>query len=95
MQQSMWDWQTDTGCGCALQVQGLMEIFDRDWCNIYSYTVNASSLQHIKRDRDYWHKVYTVLAEFWWGHLIPAKHALAAGDMEAALSYRCGIHAHE
>ncbi len=30
-----------------LQVQGLMEIFQREWCNIYLWTVNGSAMFHI------------------------------------------------
>ena len=68
----------------TLQVQGLMEIFDREWCNAFSYTVNGAAVYHIKRDRRYWADVFEVLADFWWAHLIPAKHALAAGLPEDA-----------
>lgn len=57
-----------------------MEIFDRDWCNVFSYTVNSAALYHIKRDRAYWKDVYTVLAEFWWESVVPAKHLLQDGD---------------
>ena len=34
-----------------MQVQGLMEIFQREWCNIYLWTVNGSAMFHIPRDR--------------------------------------------
>jgi len=29
-----------------------------------------------------------VLADFWWAHLVPAKHALAAGDWELVDTFR-------
>lgn len=70
------------------QVQGLMEIFDREWCNLFSYTVNSAALFHIKRDRGYWRRAYHVLSEFWWCHLVPAKHLIAQGEHEAALEFR-------
>ena len=78
------------GCPAAAQVQGLMEVFDREWCNMYIWTQNGSGLFHIKRDRSYWDACFDVLAQFWWQHVVPAKHALQAGDMESALSYRWG-----
>ena len=65
-----------------------MEVFNRDWCNVFSYTVNGSAMYHIKRDRRYWRDVYLVLADFWWGSVVPAKHALSSGDKEQALLYR-------
>lgn len=56
-----------------------MEIFDMEWANLYSWTINGgSALFHIKRDRKYWAECYLVLSEFWYGHVIPAKHAQAA-----------------
>ncbi|CAL8467373.1 g6910 [Coccomyxa elongata] len=70
------------------QVQGLMEIFDREWCNIYMWTVNGSALFYIPRDRAYWAACFEVLSEYWWAHLVPAKHALAAGKRELAETYR-------
>ncbi|BDA42985.1 hypothetical protein COCOBI_03-8780 [Coccomyxa sp. Obi] len=70
------------------QVQGLMEIFDREWCNIYMWTVNGSALFYIPRDRAYWAACFEVLSEFWWAHLVPAKHALAANKRELAETYR-------
>ncbi len=65
-------------CGC-LQVQGLMDMFDREWCHLYCWTPNGSTIFHIPRDRQYWLHCFEVLADFWWGHVIPAKHALALG----------------
>lgn len=34
---------------CLLQVQGLMEVFDRSWCNLYVWTpAGGSGLYHIQ-----------------------------------------------
>ena len=71
-----------------MQVQGLMEIFGREWCNIFLWTVNGSALFHVKRDRAYWAACFDVLSEFWWAHLVPAKHALASGNRALAEQYR-------
>lgn len=65
-----------------------MQIFDREWCNLFSYTVNGSALYHVKRDRNYWNDCYIVLADFWWESLIPAKHTIKKGDREIAEAYR-------
>jgi uracil-DNA glycosylase len=67
------------------QVQGLMEIFDREWCNLYVWTpAGGSAAFHIPRDRQYWAACFDVLAEFWWAHVVPARqaHERGAGDAE-------------
>jgi hypothetical protein len=65
-----------------------MEVFDRQWCNLYIWTVNGSALFHVPRDRAFWSLCFEVLSEFWWGHLVPAKHAIASGRMDLAETYR-------
>ena len=71
-----------------------MEIFDREWCNIYLWTVNGSALFYVERDRTYWATCFEVLSEFWWAHLVPAKHALAGNKRELAETYRCTSFSH-
>ena len=62
------------------QVQGLMAIFNRPWCDLVSYTVNGGvAIYRIERDHEYWSIMYSCLSDFWWQSLVPAKHALAAG----------------
>ena len=73
-----------TWCPCWAQVQGLMDIFDRDWCNVFVWTHNGAALYHVARDTAYWRACFDVLAEFWWAHVVPARHALAAGKLDAA-----------
>lgn len=53
-----------------------MEIFDREWLNLYAYTDKASAVYHIPRDRAYWKDAYAVLSDFWWTNVIPAKEQL-------------------
>ena len=65
-----------------------MDVFDRDWCNLFVWTVNGSMLFHIKRDPDYWRLCFQGLAEFWWSHVIPAKHQLAANSTGPVDHYR-------
>ena len=43
------------------QMQGLMEIFDREFCNAWIWTPNGAALFRIERDRTYWRKCYQVL----------------------------------
>lgn len=59
------------------QVQGLMEILDRDWLDLFVWTMNGSVLFRIERDPDYWELIFDVLNDFWWGSVVPAKKALA------------------
>jgi len=72
-----------------VQVQGLMEIFQREWCNIYLWTVNGSAMFHIPRDRPYWNACFEVLSEYWWAHLVPAKHAIANSGRDEAYKFMC------
>lgn len=72
------------------QLQGLMDIFDREWCNLYVWTQNnGSSAFYIPRDREYWGAAFDVLAEFWWVHVVPARQAYDSGaSLEEVMSYR-------
>ena len=66
-----------------------MEIFQREWCNIYLWTINGSAIFHIPRDRQYWTACFEVLSEYWWAHLVPAKHAIANNRRADAYNYMC------
>eukprot|EP00890_Picochlorum_soloecismus_P000922 jgi/Picsp_1/1830/NSC_05297-R1_protein len=56
------------------QIQGLMDVFDRDWCNLYIWTPNRGSASFlVARDREYWSACFDILAEFWWAHTVPAR----------------------
>ncbi|GFP80733.1 hypothetical protein PHJA_000216600, partial [Phtheirospermum japonicum] len=55
------------------QAQGLMEILDRDWMDMYVWTVNGSSLFRIYRDKEYWDLLKVALSDFWLNHVEPAK----------------------
>ena len=68
-----------------------MDIFDREWCNLFVWTVNGSSVFHIKRDQEYWCVCFQALAEFWWSHVVPAKHALAGSETDLAAIFRYGL----
>ncbi|KAL5724563.1 hypothetical protein ACHQM5_007806 [Ranunculus cassubicifolius] len=58
---------------CIPQAQGLMEILDRDWMDLYCWTINGSSLFRIYRDPEYWELMRIALSEFWWQNVIPAR----------------------
>ncbi len=63
------------------QIQGLMDVFDREWCALYVWTpAHGSSSFLIPRDRAYWSACFDVLAEFWWSHTVPARQLRGAGD---------------
>jgi len=68
-----------------------MDIFDREWCNLFVWTVNGSSVFHIKRVREYWCVCFQALAEFWWSHVVPAKHALAGSQPDLADIFRFSL----
>ena len=66
------------------QLQGLMDIFDREWCNLYVWTPERGSAAFlVRRDRNYWAACFDVLAEFWWAHVVPARQAHDRGAPEA------------
>lgn len=55
------------------QAQGLMEILDRDWMDMYVWTVNGSSLFRLHRNVEYWNILKIALSDFWWKHVQPAE----------------------
>ncbi|CAG9465778.1 unnamed protein product [Pedinophyceae sp. YPF-701] len=59
------------------QLQGLMEVFDREWAHLWCWTRSGgASLFLVRRDRRYWAYCWTVLADFWWWHVVPARMRL-------------------
>ncbi|KAL3835650.1 hypothetical protein ACJIZ3_010386 [Penstemon smallii] len=69
------------------QVQGQMEIMDRDWVDLYCWTPNGSTIFRVCRDRSYWDLIHGVLREFWWENVVPARKALVLGREEEAKSF--------
>jgi putative phage-type endonuclease len=58
------------------QVQGLMEILDREWADLFVWTMNGSAIYMLERDPAYWELIFEVLNDFWWGSVVPGKKAL-------------------
>ena len=58
------------------QMQGLMEILDRDWLDLFVWTLNGFSIFRVDRDEKYWALIYGVLSDFWWASVVPAKQSL-------------------
>ncbi|KAK9137936.1 hypothetical protein Sjap_008530 [Stephania japonica] len=58
---------------CMPQAQGLMEISDMEWMDLYCWTLNGSSLFRLYRDQNYWELMKEALSDFWWKHVQPAK----------------------
>ncbi|CAI0426097.1 unnamed protein product [Linum tenue] len=69
------------------QVQGQLEIMDREWADLYCWMPNGSTIFRVPRDRDYWELMCGMLKEFWWENVIPAREALEAGKEKEADSY--------
>lgn len=69
------------------QVQGQMEIMDREWVDLYCWTPNGSTIFRVCRDRSYWDLMHDILREFWWENVIPAREALLLGNDEKARQY--------
>ncbi|GAA0174167.1 hypothetical protein LIER_27612 [Lithospermum erythrorhizon] len=69
------------------QVQGQMEIMDRDWVDVYCWTPSGSTVFRVERDRSYWNLMHGILREFWWENVVPAREALLLQGKEEAKSY--------
>lgn len=70
------------------QVQGQLEIMNREWADLYCWTPNGSTIFRVHRDRDYWELIHGILREFWWENVMPAREALLLGKEEEAKSYK-------
>lgn len=70
------------------QVQGQMEIMDREWVNLYCWTPNGSTIFRVCRHREYWVLIHGILREFWWENVVPAREAVLLGREEEAKSYQ-------
>ena len=61
------------------QVQGLMAITGREWCDLWCWTPEGGAAGfRFERDRGYWAQAFEVLADFWWAHVVPGSQAAAA-----------------
>lgn len=69
------------------QIQGQMEIMDREWVDLHCWTPNGSTIFRVRREREYWELIHGILREFWWGNVVPAREALLLGGKEAAKFY--------
>lgn len=47
------------------QIQGQMEIMDREWVDLYCWTPNGSTIFRVRRERAYWELIHGILREFW------------------------------
>ncbi|XP_074309938.1 uncharacterized protein LOC141644338 [Silene latifolia] len=70
------------------QVQGQMEIMDRDWVDLYCWTPNGSTIFRVHREPEYWDLMHEILHEFWWKNVVPARAAFLARGKEAANFYK-------
>lgn len=70
------------------QVQGQMEVMNRDWVDLYCWTPNGSTIFRVCRDRSYWELIHGILREFWWENVVPAREALLLGGEEEAISHK-------
>lgn len=64
------------------QVQGQLEIMDRNWADLYCWTPNGSTIFRVFRERHYWQLIQGILREFWWENVVPAREALLSGKEE-------------
>ena len=66
------------------QVQGLLHIFDREYCDLYAWTsVNGSVLFRVSRDKEYWEMLEEDLRRFWFEHVVPARRIRRIGEADA------------
>ncbi|KAM7269302.1 hypothetical protein ACFE04_024799 [Oxalis oulophora] len=70
------------------QIQGQMEIMDREWVDLYCWTPNGSTIFRIWREQSYWELIHGILREFWWENVLPAREALLAGKKQDVELYK-------
>ncbi|KAJ4973454.1 hypothetical protein NE237_006628 [Protea cynaroides] len=70
------------------QVQGQMEIMNREWVDLYCWTPNGSTIFRVCRHHGYFELIYGILWEFWWENVVPAREALLLGKEEDVKAYR-------
>lgn len=47
------------------QMQGLMQVCDRDWCDFVVWTPEVMSVQRVHRSNEYWDWLHLHIADFW------------------------------
>ncbi|XP_010458845.1 PREDICTED: uncharacterized protein LOC104740040 [Camelina sativa] len=67
---------------CVPQLQGLMEIVDADWLDLYCWTPKGSSLFRVWRDTVFWEDMRPALFDFWQKHVIPAREVYNNTDIK-------------
>ncbi|PIA51380.1 hypothetical protein AQUCO_01100301v1 [Aquilegia coerulea] len=70
------------------QVQGQMEVLDREWADLYCWTPNGSTVFRVCRVREYWELINGILREFWWDNVVPARELMSLGREEDARTYK-------
>jgi len=71
------------------QVQGLLAVLGRPWCDVWCWTpARGAAAWRVDADPGYWAAAYDVLADFWWAHVVPARHALAVAEGEGGVAGR-------
>eukprot|EP00798_Chlamydomonas_sp_ICE-L_P004880 gene4880-34643_t len=71
------DINADTNWKYMFQVQGLMEMLDTEWADLYVYRRDQGAVHvHVQRDREFWGDLVPLLRDFWWGHYHHARQAL-------------------
>ncbi|EPS68756.1 hypothetical protein M569_06011, partial [Genlisea aurea] len=70
------------------QVQGQMEVMNRDWVDLYCWTPNGSTIFRAYRERSYWDLIHGILREFWWENVVPARESLLLGKEDEAKSFK-------
>lgn len=53
------------------QVQGLLEITNREWCDFFIYTNRGNHLERINRNRGFWKNAFLKLKSFYYFFMIP------------------------
>ena len=59
--------------------QGLMEIYDLDWCHFLIWRQDGYKLYEVPRDREYFDSMFEALRDLWVGHIEPGMAARDAG----------------
>lgn len=54
------------------QIQGLLEITGRDWCDFFIFTKKGYHVQRISRNKEMWNDLYLKLKSFYYYFMVPS-----------------------
>ena len=88
--------QTAKNARYMFQIQGMLEIMDLDYGELFVYAAangHAPMIHRVKvqRDREFWAKIYYHVKDYWLNHFLPARDFLAERNINGSLDQKLPI----